>query len=146
MNPIAEALLYAAARAQHVATIVRPALTAGKVIVCDRFLDSSLAYQGYARGMGVGLIEQINAPAVDGLHPDLTLIFDYDSDSGLTRIFKSGRETDRIEQAGQAFHRKVREGFLALAKGSSYRKVIDANRSVEAINEDVLRIVMELLK
>ena len=144
--PRAEALLYAAARAQHVAQVILPALTEGKIVLCDRFLDSSLAYQGFGRGIEVGLLERINEPATDGLVPDLTIILDFSIESGMDRINQSGRDVDRIEREAGEFHRKVRSGYLELAARDPCRyRVIDANRPAGRVHADVLESVGEIL-
>lgn len=144
--PRAEALLYAAARAQHVAQVIVPALEEGKIVLCDRFLDSSLAYQGFGRGMEVRLLEQINEPATAGLAPDLVLLLDFQCETGMDRISRSGRGADRIEREAQEFHRKVRSGYLNLAGRDPRRyRVIDANGPVEEVHRDVLKTVEEVL-
>lgn len=144
--PVAEALLYAAARAQHVAQVILPALQEGKIVLCDRFLDSSLAYQGYGRGLDVGQLEKLNEVATAGLKPDLVLLLDFLCDAGMDRIAESGREVDRIEQEDRFFHRKVRAGYLALAGRDANRyRVIDANRSIDQIHGDIVRVVEEIL-
>lgn len=144
--PRAEALLYAAARAQHVAQVIVPALEAGKIVLCDRFLDSSLAYQGFGRGMDVRLLERINEPATKGLSPDLVLLLDFSCARGKGRIDRSGRSADRIEQEELEFHRKVREGYLTLAgrDPSRYRR-IPADRPVEVVHRVIYRSVKEVL-
>lgn len=147
LAPTAEALLYAAARAQHVAQVIMPALKAGKIVLCDRFLDSSLAYQGFGRGLDVGQLEKLNEAATAGLKPDLVLLLDFLCDTGIERITGSGRQVDRIEQEDLAFHRKVRAGYLTLAGRDPERyRVIDANRTIEQIHADITRVVEEILK
>lgn len=146
LDPRAEALLYAAARAQHVAQVILPALNKGKIVLCDRFLDSSLAYQGFGRGIGVNLLRRINEPATDGLVPDLTIILDSGIENGMDRISQSGRDVDRIEREARTFHRKVRSGYLELAAREPCRyKVINANRPVGQVYADVLIAVGEIL-
>ena len=137
--PRAEAFLYAAARAQHVAQVILPALAKGTIVLCDRFLDSSLAYQGFGRGIEVSLLERINEPATDGLVPDLTIILDFCTEDGMDRINQSGRRIDRIEREAGAFHQRVRMGYLALAGRSPGRyRVINANRPVEQVHRDIM--------
>lgn len=137
--PRAEAFLYAAARAQHVAQVIMPALAKGTIVLCDRFLDSSLAYQGFGRGIEVSLLERINEPATDGLIPDLTIVLDFCTEDGMDRINLSGRRIDRIERETGAFHQKVRMGYLALAGRSPARyRVINANRPVEQVHRDIM--------
>ncbi len=108
-----EMLLYAAARAQHVAERIRPALDAGKIVLCDRFTDSSIAYQGYGRGLGIEMVRQVNRLATSGLLPDLTLLIDVPVELGLARLRGKGA-ADRIEGEALAFHRRVRQGYLEL--------------------------------
>src|SRR5665647_283288 len=137
--PRAEAFLYAAARAQHVAQVILPALAKGTIVLCDRFLDSSLAYQGFGRGIEVSLLERINEPATDGLVPDLTIVLDFCTEDGMDRINQSGRRIDRIEREAGAFHQRVRMGYLALAGRSPARyRVINANRPVEQLHRDIM--------
>lgn len=144
--PRTEALLYAAARAQHVAQVILPALEQGQLVLCDRFLDSSLAYQGFGRGMEVRLLEQINEPAIAGLVPDLVLLLDFCCETGMDRINRSGRGVDRIEREAQEFHRKVRSGYLALAgRDPSRYRVVDAHRPVDLVHRDILKAVEEVL-
>ncbi|HJW35478.1 MAG TPA: dTMP kinase, partial [Actinomycetes bacterium] len=112
LGPRAEALLFAAARAELVAEVIRPALERGAVVLCDRYLDSSLAYQGDARGLGRGPVEEVNRFATGGLLPDLVVLLDLDPASGLRR---RAREPDRIEAQDLDFHRRVRDAFLDLA-------------------------------
>lgn len=137
--PRAEALLYAAARAQHVAQVVKPALASGTIVLCDRFLDSSLAYQGFGRGMDISLLESINEPAADGLVPDLTIILSFCAGVGIDRIKRSGRPIDRIEREAAAFHMRVGAGYLTLARRDPGRySIINANRSEEGVHKDIM--------
>ncbi len=146
LAPRAEALLYAAARAQHVVQVILPALNKGEIVLCDRFIDSSLTYQGFGRGIGVNLLKRINEPATDGLVPDLTIILDSGIENGMERINQSGRDVDRIEREARTFHRKVRSGYLELAAREPGRyRVINANRPVGPVYEDVLMAVEEIL-
>ncbi len=146
MVPRAEALLYAAARAQHVAQVILPALNKGEIVLCDRFLDSSLAYQGCGRGIGVNLLKRINEPATDGLVPDLTIILDSGLENGMDRISQSGRDVDRIEREARTFHHKVRSGYLELAALEPCRyRVINANGPVGQVYADVLIAVEGIL-
>lgn len=144
--PRAEALLYAAARAQHVEQVILPALKEGKIVLCDRFLDSSLAYQGFGRGVDIALLKQINEPATAGLVPDLVLILDFCCEKGMDRISLSGRSIDRIEGERREFHSKVRSGYLILAQSDPHRyRVIDANRPVGKVCHDVFKAVEGVL-
>jgi dTMP kinase len=136
MDDRAEALLYAADRAQHVSEVIKPALDAGKVVVSDRFVDSSLAYQGLGRGLGLNDIYNISAWATGGLIPNLVFFLDIDPEAGLRR---RGGEPDRIEGAGGDFHSKVNEAYLELAKKWPNRfVVIDAGRPTEEVLADVI--------
>ena len=139
MADMTEALLYAAARAQLVSQLIKPALEEGKVVICDRFVDSSIAYQAYGRGLG-DAVGVINSYAVDGCMPDLTILLRLDPEKGSSRI--ADREHDRIEQASDAFHRKVYEGYLELEKNYPERIFgIDASGTIEEIAEEIRRRV-----
>ncbi len=146
MDYMTEAMLYAASRAQHVAQIIRPALEAGKVVVCDRFVDSSIAYQGYGRHLGEA-VEVINSYAVKECMPDVTFLLKVDPNVGKTRI-KANRETeDRLEHEKMAFHREVFEGYLELEKQYPGRIVgIDASMGIEEIRDEIYRKLEEIIK
>lgn len=135
MDPRTEALLYAAARRQHLAEKVKPALDEGYIILCDRFIDSSLAYQGYARGLGIEEVYSINSFAIEGMMPELTLYFDIDPEAGLDRINQhKGREVNRLDLEKLDFHHKVREGYLKLMELYSERIFkIDASKPLEEV-------------
>jgi dTMP kinase len=144
MTHITELLLYLASRAQHVAQLILPALNEGKVVVCERFSDSTFAYQGYARGLDLNHLEQVNEIATGGLKPDLTLILDLDAANGLSR--KHHDERDRLENESVSFHKKVREAYLAIARQSPERlKVIDASGSIEDIHLSIRECVDQRL-
>lgn len=147
MDVKTELLLYIASRRQHLVERVLPALAAGKVVLMDRFIDSSVAYQGYGRGLSVEDIEWLNQFATDGLKPDLTLYFDLDVEEGLARIARNQeREVNRIDLEGLELHHKVRQGYLALAEKEPERIVkIDASQSFEAVLADVLTILEKRL-
>ena len=136
VDPVAEFLLYAAARAQHVRETIRPALDAGQDVLCDRFADSSVAYQGYGRGLDPAWIDEVNAVATDGLRPDATFLLDLPSEVGLARIAGRGA-TDRLERADAAFHRRVRDGFLTLARERPGWVVVDADADADAVAERI---------
>ena len=141
-----EVLLFLAARAQVVANVIKPALARGEWVICDRYADSTFAYQGYGRGIDVGLLKSLNDFATEGLVPDLTILLDIPPEVSRERLASRQAATatsaDRIEQAGQAFHRRLREGFLELAKAEPDRfVVIEASGSRESISETVLRAV-----
>lgn len=147
MDAKTELLLYIASRRQHLVERVLPALAAGKVVLMDRFIDSSVAYQGYGRGLSVEDIEWLNQFATDGLKPDLTLYFDLDVEEGLARIARNQeREVNRLDLEGLELHYKVRKGYLALAEKEPERIVkIDASQSFEAVLADVLTILKKRL-
>lgn len=129
-----EVLLFAAARRQHLNEKVRPALAEGKIVIIDRFIDSSVAYQGYARGIDVADVETINNFATDGLLPDLTLYFDVDTEIGLSRVMSGDREVNRLDLEAQEMHQKVRAGYQAIAKANPKRIVtIDASQAIDQV-------------
>lgn len=135
-EPEAEALIYAASRAQLVRKIILPALSSGKIVICDRFVDSSLAYQGWARGLGIDEILGINKWFLQDCWPDLTIVLDIDPSFSLNRL--KGKR-DRLEQESIQFHKKVRDGFLILCDMFPDRvKLIDASRGPEQVFECVL--------
>lgn len=137
MSDVTEALLYAASRAQHVAELIIPALKEGKIVLCDRFVDSSMVYQGKGRNLGLESIRDINDFATIGLKPDLTILLDLDPEIGLNRV-KKVKEVDRLEQEKLTFHRKVYEGYMELATMYPERiKVISANRSIEEVSKEI---------
>ncbi|MGI5840057.1 MAG: dTMP kinase [bacterium] len=147
MAELTELLLYAAARAQHVQEIILPGLAAGKIIICDRFTDSTVAYQGYGCGIDRKLIERLNAIAAQGVRPDLTLLFDLDPEQGLARVRHRTGGGDRIEQRRLLFHYRVREGFLAAAAAEPGRvKIIDAAAPPGAVHLAVTARVDTLLR
>ncbi|HLB59707.1 MAG TPA: dTMP kinase [Bdellovibrionota bacterium] len=142
MAPITELLLYEASRAQHVFEVINPALSAGRVVLCDRFADSSRVYQGYARGLGEELVDECNEIATGGIKPDLTFLLDIPVEVGLERVRKKGM--DRLEQEDVGFHKRVREGFLLLAKKEPKRVfVLDATGGIEEVQEKIRKVVEE---
>lgn len=143
MDGRTEALLYAAARRQHLAEKVMPALERGAIVVCDRFVDSSLAYQGHARGLGIEEVAEINRFATAGCEPDLTLYLDLEPEAGLERIRANGeREVNRLDVESLSFHRLVREGYLLVAERSPGRFVtLDAARSADEVAREAWAIV-----
>jgi len=147
-EPIAEVtelLLYAADRSQHVEQELKPNLAAGKYILCDRYTDSTTAYQGYGRGLNMTLINQLNYIATSGLESDLTIWLDVDVEVGLAR--KKGDKFDRIEQETMAFHRRVQQGYAELAASYPSRIVrVDGNLSPEAVQEIIQAILREKLE
>ncbi|WP_160036696.1 dTMP kinase [Paenibacillus sp. An7] len=135
MDARTEALLYAAARRQHLVEKVIPALEEGLIVLCDRFVDSSLAYQGYARGIGVEEIRSINLFATEDITPDVTIYFDVEPEIGLARIAANqDREVNRLDLENRLFHDKVREGYLKLVENEPERiKMIDASLSPDEV-------------
>ncbi|GLC90371.1 dTMP kinase [Lysinibacillus piscis] len=148
MDEHTEALLYAAARSQHYFEKVRPALDAGKIVICDRFIDSSLAYQGYARGIGMEEVLAINEFAIGKKLPDMTILFDLLPEVGLARIHTHHeREVNRLDVENLAFHQKVREGYLQLVAQYPERiHVIDAAQSIEAVVDSVWSVLWERIQ
>ena len=145
-----EVLLFLAARAQVVSQVIRPALARGEWVVCDRFADSTFAYQGYGRGIDVQLLKNFNDFVTEGLVPDLTILLDVPPEVSRTRLAARQASTadtgDRIEAAGEMFHRRLREGFLDLAKAEPKRfTVIDASKSVEKVAAAVQKTVQRIL-
>ncbi len=145
MDARTEALLYAASRRQHLVEKIWPALKEGKTVLCDRYLDSSLAYQGGARGLGVDAVLSINLFATEGTYPDLTLLFDLEPEQGLARIAANqNREVNRLDLEKLDFHHQVRNNFLALAKRYPERYVIiDASKTLPEVIEEAYRAIKE---
>ena len=138
MTARTELLLFEAARAQITDEVIKPALEEGKIVLCDRFFDSSSAYQGMARGMGMDFVAGLNMAATGGLKPDVTFFFDISAEEALERRGKRGEASDRIELAGLKFQEDVRRGYLELAKSSEGRVItIDASRGIDEIFEVV---------
>ncbi|PRO64416.1 dTMP kinase [Alkalicoccus urumqiensis] len=144
MDARTEALLYAAARRQHLVEKVLPALEKGTIVFCDRFVDSSLVYQGYARGIGVKEVWDLNMFATGGLSPDLTLYFDIDPETGLKRIMDGdNREFNRLDQEALSFHEDVRKQYLTLQQEAPERiQLIDAARPLEAVVEQAVETIL----
>lgn len=147
MDPKTEALLYAASRRQHLVEKVLPALQANKIVLCDRFVDSSLVYQGVGRGLGIDTVYQMNLFAIDDLMPELTIFFDVQPEIGLARINKdANREVNRLDLETLDFHKKVYEGYVEVAKHFKDRIVsVDASKEKEEVYEAVLQLVREHL-
>lgn len=138
-----EAFLYLADRAQNIDTIIKPAINSGKIVLCDRHTDSSVAYQGYGREQNIDNINMLNELAVNGVHPDLTIVFDIDTETSMARV---GAEKDRLESAGIEFHKRVRNGYLEIAKKNPQRiKVVDASQTIEDVQRDVIKIIEGVL-
>ncbi len=146
MVPAAEALLMTAARAQHVADVIRPALADAAIVICDRFVDSTFAYQGHGRGLPLKPLEAMQSFATCGLTPDLRILLDLPVDVGLARRSAERDSVNRIDAADLAFHERVREGFLALATADpSSWIVVDAQQPVESVAAQVHQAVLEAL-
>jgi dTMP kinase len=144
IEPLAEALLVNASRAQHVDAVIRPALKAGRIVICDRFVDSTLAYQGYGRGLDLEELRRICDIATRGLEPDLVLLIDMPYEVSQSRLQQRDEALDRIEQENGGFHERVRQGFLALAK-SPRHCVLDGRLPPERLLEEALSAVHERL-
>ena len=151
LDPRAELLLYAAGRAQHLADLIQPALEAGTIVLCDRFSDATLAYQGYGRGLDLDLIGNLDRLVTGGMRPGLTVLLDIDASAGLARArgrnSRQGLEAEaRFENERLPFHQRVRRGYLELAKQEPGRfRVVDASPQPEEIQREVRRIVDQLL-
>ena len=139
VSPTCESFLFLADRAQHVDCIIKPALEKGVVVLCDRHTDSTVAYQGYGRGLDLEQIYKLNNIATSGLKPDLTIVLDVDVETSQARV---GSEKDRMESAGIEFFERVRNGFLEIAKKEPERvKVVDSTQSIEDIHKQILELV-----
>lgn len=137
-----ESFLFLADRAQNIDIIVKPAVEQGEIVLCDRHIDSTVAYQGYGRGLDINEINILNNLATGGKKPDLTLVFDVDVETSMKRV---GKEKDRMESAGIDFHNRVRNGYLELATQEPDRiKVLDATKTIEEIHEKVVEIIEKL--
>ena len=139
VSPRAESFLFLADRAQHVDCIIKPALENGVIVLCDRHTDSTIAYQGYGRGLDLEQIHNLNSIATNGLKPDLTIVLDVDVETSQKRV---GAEKDRMESAGIEFFERVRKGFLEIAKQEPERvKVVDSTQTIEEIHKQILELV-----
>jgi dTMP kinase len=152
MAPLAELFLYEADRAEHLHRQIRPALAQGKVVVCDRFYDATVAYQGYGRGLALDFLHHLHRVLTAGLTPDLTLLLDLAPEVGLARTWKQmengGRDLAeaRFEEEALAFHRRVRAGYLELARGEPQRfRVLDAARDAEQVTADIRAVLEEII-
>ncbi|NWF53088.1 MAG: dTMP kinase [Nitrospirae bacterium] len=145
MTPLSELLLYNASRVQHIKEVILPALKKGFIVITDRFIDSTKAYQGYGRGIDLKLIDLLGEIVTEGLKPDLTILLDLDVKIGLKRN-KGINKKDRLELEDIKFHKKVREGYLKIAAKEPERiKLIDANQSIEDIHKKIIDIVMNII-
>ncbi|KUO52854.1 MAG: hypothetical protein APF76_14605 [Desulfitibacter sp. BRH_c19] len=141
-----EVLLYAASRAQHLEEIIIPALKEGKTVISDRFVDSSIAYQGYGRNLNLPLVVEINKLVVEDFIPNLTIFLDLPVEAGLTRIRNKQKSMDRLEQEAISFHEQVYQGFKELALKEKRIKTISANRNQDLIFAEIVKLVEEKLK
>jgi dTMP kinase len=147
MAPRSELMLFVAARAQLVEEVISPALSAGRIVICDRFDDSTVAYQGYGRGLPVEIVVGLNDFATAGVHPDLTLLYDLPVDIALGRRGVSSGSPDRLESEDIEFHERVRAGYIALAESSPDRVVkLDARADVNAVAADSWTVVKRFLE
>lgn len=143
LDPRAEALLFAAARGEHVAQVIRPAINRGDIVLCDRFLDSSVAYQGIGRDLGADAVRELSLWATEGLLPDLTVLLDIDPNVGLSRVL----DPDRLEAEPLSYHQRVRDGFRMIAQESAERYlVIDAAQDPDVIAHRIAERVQTLLE
>jgi len=146
MDHVTELLLYNAARVQHIKEIIGPALERGDIVITDRFSDSTVAYQGYARGIDLKLIDSLDMIATKKLRPDITVLFDIDVRTGLARNKKLGKK-DRLELEDISFHEKVRKGFLRMAAREPGRiKVVDCSESLDGVRQKVVKIISDFLE
>lgn len=140
VSPMAELLLYQADRAQHVDELIRPALERGALVICDRYIDSTIAYQGYGRKIDFELINTLNQMSTGGLTPDLTILFDIASDDGLSRLHPGGH--DRMEREDLDFHLRVRDGYKTLAKDNPQRfETLDAAKALSVVQDEFRKIL-----
>ena len=143
VSPNCESFLFLADRAQHVEGMIKPALEDGTIVLCDRYTDSTLAYQGYGRELDMERIKYLNNLATSGLKPDLTIVFDVDIETSLSRV---GKSKDRMESAGVDFFNRVRRGYLEIAKQEPDRvKIIDSSDTIENVHKKVVEIVESLV-
>lgn len=145
MCGMCEALLYAASRAQLTSEVLKPALQDGKMVICDRFVYSSIVYQGIGRELGEDRVKYINEAALDGLEADLTIMLTIPYEEGLNRKYKQ-KELDRLENSGNDFHKKVFKGYLEISRKCDKIKVVDANRDINEIHQDIIKLVEQLIK
>lgn len=141
IDPITETMLYAAARREHYIKKIKPALDAGKIVICDRFIDSSIVYQGIVRGVGVDLVENINKYAINNVEPNLTIFFDLDPETGLKRVSLRNEQMNRFDKESLDFHLKVRKGYNLLSKTRNRFVLIDASKSIEDVTKQIINIM-----
>lgn len=147
MHPRTEILLFLAARAQHVEEVMRPKLEKNTIVVCDRYADSTLAYQGYGHGVDLGMLKKLLDFSTGGLYPDLTILLDLDVEKGLDRRKHSGGEWNRLDAYTLAFHKRVREGYLTLAANEPQRwRIVDAAQSKKNVQESLRQTILAELE
>ena len=146
MHPTTEILLFQASRAQHVEELIRPSIAEGKIVLCDRFADSTMAYQGYGHQTNLDQLAQIIRFATGGLEPDLTLLLDVPIEVGLQRRSEDSENWNRLDAKEEAFHQRVRDGYLEMAAAHPGRwEIVDASQPLEAVLADLMHVVMERL-
>lgn len=148
MDPLTELLLYTSDRAQHIKECILPLLSDGKIVLCDRYYDATMAYQGFARGLDIGLIEKIHKLLFENLKPDITLLLDLPPEIGLKRAWKQINNGNRISQETRfeeeriSFHKKVRAGYLELSRHEPERfRIIDASKDAHEVREEIIKIL-----
>ncbi|GGG98032.1 dTMP kinase [Staphylococcus pragensis] len=147
MDMRTEAMLFAASRREHLVEKVIPALENHKIVLCDRYIDSSFAYQGYARGIGIEEVKKLNDFAINGLYPDLTIYLDITAEVGRDRILKNQRNQNRLDKEDMAFHEKVIEGYHQVIEATPERfSVVDATRSIDEVVDETYEIILNFLK
>lgn len=145
IDPLTEAYLFAAARREHIIKKIKPLLEEGKTIICDRFVYSSLVYQGLGRNLGINFIDRLNKPVIEGFYPDKIIYLDLEPEIGLERIKKNNRETNRLDNEKLDFYKKCREGFLHLANNEPNKFIIiNANQSEEKVFQDIKNNLKDL--
>lgn len=144
MNNLTENLLYLASRVQHIHEVIQPALLSNKIVICDRFIDATIAYQGYARGIDIKVINRLHELVIENIKPDITLLLDILPKQGLFRAI--GKRLDRIEQENIEFHDKVRYGYLQIAQQESDRvKIIDGSKEIDEVHQTICNCVDKTL-
>jgi dTMP kinase len=147
ITPLAELLLYEASRAQHIEEVIKPNLLKGKIVISDRFADASLVYQGFARGLTMEFVKKINDIVVDGFYPDIVFILDVDPQEGLKRVFLRTKSFDRLEKENLKFHKKIRQGYLQLAKkNKNYYLINTQNKTLQQVHSKIVKILEEKYK
>ena len=142
--PLAELFLYQADRAQHVEELIKPALNEGALVICDRYIDSTVAYQGYGRNIDLNMIEKLNQLSTGGLKPELTILFDIESEDGLSRLHPGGH--DRMEREALDFHKRVRSGYHTLAEAEPERwRILDASKALSVVQEEFRKLLFDAL-